>query len=756
MLTLPGVQPLSISRAIQRIPASQLEAFYRETDEARKWVLDWVSILDPLRYAKGRVALFTEVARTTGDKPGNVKRRYYAWLDGVNGKCDPIWENLIDRARFPKPGDHALDERFLEHWRGLRERAKRLNDGGRQAHRDLLAQLAQWEARPHDADAAIPGYLMPPARESYCGDARQRVPAGWSYRNLSRYKPTRFELLNVIVGPKAASAHLPSNLATRAGLAYRSILFSDDQDYDNRVASPYTRGENLRPQGFNVLDYLTGHFETYGIQFRRRDEDGKQRGINQEFYVWTVLADFVQNGFRDDDTGTRLIREHATAKGYVKLDGYGDSFDEIIYHITGGRVSMDASGRFDQPMFAQMFFGGRGKQSAGNFRYKAPLESAFHAVRTRSAGLLGDTGNRYQIEPESSDAVSAYERRLFKAIDKLPPSDRGAVYEMLRHPVHTQHEFSTLMHLVYRAVNARRDHDLEGWHACGFVVPAIEFTLPGQTETGIVTRDQFALMPTDQQGVLETFGKWRGLHLSPAEARALCLARDKSIRKLSWSVAVAALPISWAYPKRRGKEGGVKVTEKQTLVIRDPERFGPESLTYLAVVHREGQRIALRPGDQVFVHVCPFAPDEAIVMDLQGRYQGTVKLMARPCANDVEARLRNQGAINELAADLRRGSERRAEGELQRQRDLIEHNKRVLSGDLRPDPDALADARFRHEMNRVDEAAEDGVVIVEPTTPWDDEIPAHHTPAPTTPGADIFANIFANNPELDTPSEDTL
>lgn len=746
MLTLPSLQPLSHQRATLLIPASQIPRFHEESAEARKYVLDWIGILEPLRHTKGRVALFAEIANSIGEKPGNIKSRYYAWCEGLAGKHETVWEGLINRARFPKPGDRALPELFLEHWRGLREDQKRLNDGGRQAHRDLITALTLWESKPHDPALAIPGYAQVPGRNAFCAKAQQRVPDGWSYRNLIRHKPRRVQLVNVILGPKAASALLPGNLATRAGLKYREIVFSDDQDYDTSVVTGLNRGESMRPQGFNTLDYLTGCFESYGIQLRRRDEEtGRKRGLDQEAYVWTILTDLMEHGFRDDDRGTRIIREHATAKGFAKKDGYGESFDDLIHHITDGRVTFDASGRFDQSMFAQMFCSGRGKQSSGNFRYKAPLESAFHRVRTQMAGFLGDTGNRYQVMPEQTDAIDRYEEKLFKAIDKLPASERALVYDLTRHLKHTWTEFTSLMTLVYGAVNARRDHSLEGWAACGFIVPV--YALPDPTNRDaaprIVTREDFAVMDSEQRQYIQTFARDEQLVLSPTEARDMCRARDRKLVTLGKERAISTLPISWAYPKRKGKPGGVKVRQDGTLLIRDPERFGPESLVYLAVVHRtdatRSVREHLHPGQEFLVHVCPFAPAEAFVLTMDGRYCGTVKLMPRATANDIAARLRNQGAINEYSADLRRDSERRQACRIGEMEDIISHNDRLLTREIVPDDEALAAATYVHEVNAADAAEDTGLVVIRP----DDAAVAHHRPATD------LSSIFANHPDLD-------
>lgn len=743
-------QPLTPSRAKFAIPHEQLNDWMRESEKARQYVLNWIAVLAPLEHVKGREKEFAAIARQIGSTPGTVRKKYYAYLAGKNGKCFPFWEKIVDRAKFPAPDDRNLDIRFIEHWKRLRENSKRLKDGAKQAHRDLLSDLSLWEKDPTNNSLKIPGYSTPPPRSSFCAVTGEFVPAGWSYSNLSNHKPREYNLVNIITGPKAASTLLPSNLATRVGVRYREIVFSDDQDYDNEVVSYLNGGKAMRPQGFNTLDYLTANFETTGIQLRRLDDEGKKRGINQEFYVWTVLTDLMLRGFRDDERGTRLIREHATAKGYAKLDGYGDDFDTVINHITGGRVKMDASGRFDQSMFSQMLFRGkgRGKQASGNFRYKAPLESAFHRVRTNASNLLGDTGNRYQVYPEHNEPLDRYSQRVFKAIEKLPYEKREITWELLRHHKHTFHEFSYLQSLVYLAVNRRRDHKIEGWGEAGFIIPGYSIVDPTNPEgpPRIISRDQFAELPGDQQHYIKTFGKNHNIVLCPEEAAQICRRSEgKKIVKLGRDIAVNALPISWAYPKRKGKEGGVKVQANGTLVIRDPERFGTDSLVYLATAHVPGgDRIDLRPKEQYLVHVCPFDPEEAILLTLDGRYRGYVKLMPKPTATDVETRLRNQGMIEEYRANISRASKRRHEPEVQRNRDIIDHNDRVLSGDIAPSDEDIENERRRQHQEKSHEDFDNGVITVVPNT-HETRDNGQSEPRETNK----FSNLFAYDPEID-------
>lgn len=762
--TPSGLTLLSPDRARLQIPHDQLRLFAQETDEARKFVLDWIAILQPLTTKTGVTKLFAAVARQMGAKPGNVKKAYYAYLDGLAGKCFPCWEKLIDRRKFPKPGDRALDARFVDHWRRIREEQNRLNDGGRQAHRDLLAQLDLWTRDSLNPEHRIPGYTEPPACTTWCQDAQRQVPHGWSYRNLMRYQPTRLQIITKIVGPAAAQAFLPSNLGTRVGVPYRGIIFSDDQLYDNRVVSYANRGEPMRPMGFNTLDYLTACFQTYGAQLTRRDQDDySKKGIDQEFYVWTILADLMRHGYRDDDAGTVIIREHGTAKGYNHHDHDGRSFDEILHHITAGRVICDASGRFDQGMFAQMFFRGnarlttadgagngpkgKAKQGMGNFRYKAPLESAFHRLRTQSAGLLGHTGNRYDIAPEDTAAIDGYTRRLFKALDKLPPTKRDTVWTLLRHHVHTWDEWSRLTGLIYTAVNARRDHKIEGWGKCDFIVPGYVTQNPFDPTSEPIqySRAMVEAMEPQQRHYIESFGKPTNYVLSPAEAAQICADRDRRIlRRLSWSAIFHALPIKWVYPRRQGKDtGGVKVQPNGTLIIRDPLRFGEDALVYLGTLHTEdGDRIPLRPGDQYLLHICPFDPESALVTSLEGRFRGTVKLMPRITATDRAARLAAQGQINQYHADAVRDLHRRHESEIDRREAIIQANRALLE-----DSDRIAALPGRDALDEDEEILgtrdihPDGHTFTDPETdpePQPDTQPHHNL-------SDAFKHLY--NPD---------
>ncbi|MEM6917331.1 MAG: hypothetical protein AAF491_12265, partial [Verrucomicrobiota bacterium] len=459
------------------------------------------------------------------------------------------------------------------------------------------------------------------------------------------------------------------------------------------------------------------------------------------FYVWTVLWDLMRNGFRTDDRGTTIIHEHATAKGYTKKDGFGDSFADILETITQGQVTMRASGRFDDSLFAQVFSEGIGKQSAGNFRFKASLESAFHRIRTQSAGLLGDVGNRYQVTPEHNAKIDRCTSMILRSIDKLPPEEQQAVFDLVRFPKHTWRQFTQLINLVYSAVNRRTDHNLEGWGDCGFILPG--YALPNHVHPNrppeLFTCEDFLALEPKAQEHIKAFGKDHDIVLSTEQAVALCRKTDPHIQRLDIRDAVHALPLKWAYGNRGSKQNGIKVQANGTLVIRDPERFGQSSLVYFASYRHGKHNVHLRAGERCLVHICPFDPDKAILLDLQGRFLGEIKPNVRARVSDTEQRLRTQGQINQYRSEVTRSSALRHEDRVEQLREDLKHNERVISGEITPDETTLHHERQRHQQNRRDEAALEGVVIVEPDSESDSD-----------DGDDLnFDDVFANKPNLD-------
>lgn len=676
--------PAPLAHPIERIPHAHLADWAEESEAGRAYVLRWIAALDPLRSARGRTALFAAVAQAMHSTPGTVRNKYYAYLDGLAGRVVPAWETLIDRARFPHPGEHALPAAFLQHWKALVEQHQRA-DSGKAAHRVLLTRLDRWAKGLADAEP-IPGYDEPPALESFCSQCNRKVPRGWSYRNLMNHLPSKFARALMRQGPRKASEHLPGNHTTRVGLRFLERIFFDDQVYDQKVVVPgLNQGRPFRPLGFNCLDHLTAAFLDYQVKLTRWDDDAEVgRVLTGEDFAWTVVSLLQKVGYRDDERGTTLIFEHGTASGYKRFSRDDDrSFDQILYHLSGGRLTVDRSGRFDQPFLTQALFRGRGKQAAGNPRFKAPLESVFHLVRTHSAGLLGQVGQMQRLNGPESDAVlDSYTRHTLAAIDALPVAQRHRAWDLVRLPFHTLREWTELMRLVYGAIMGRIDHRLEGWADCGFSVE--ELRLPdGHT----MSRQTYLALPAEHQLAIRGISEPVSRVMSPAEAVEHCVAQDRGqIARFSDCLVPSLIPPHLAREVTVGKNHEIRIT--------DARQFGPEALIYPAEISGRHGVTVLRAGTSYFAYLNPFAPDRLILTDRERRFLGTCERFIRPVAGDRGAILANQGRLNAMKARIAAPIERRHATARQQLADDAAWNRRLLAGEPMTD-DEVADARAR-------------------------------------------------------------
>ena len=669
--------PSALSDPLERIPFDQLDLFTQETRRAQSHVLKWIAILDPLRDKKNRGALFQQIAGHLSMSEGAVRKRYYRYLDGVNGKVSPVWEGIIDRRKFPVPKVKALPTSFIDHWKGLLEQYQR-DDSGKQAHRALLAQLDRWIKG--DASDRIPGYDAPPVLDSHCREARRRVPRGWSYRNLIDHKPRAFNLVSSRQGPKKAAELLPSNYGTRAGLRFLERVFFDDQEYDQKVRIDHgNSGKLMRPLGFNALDHLTGAFLDYSIKLARWDDEaGVRRQLTQKLFVWQVLSVLMRVGFRTDSTGTTFVFEHGSATGYAERDDMqGRSFDSVLSSVTNGCVSVDRSGRFDQPFLAQALFRGKGKQASGNPRFKAPLESMFHLVRTMSSGLLGQTGSNQRLNgPEGDAKLDSYTRQVQKAIGNLPRERQARAWELVQLPYHTFGEFVDLMNLVYSAINNREDHKLEGWENAGFVNHGFKVDLLGNGGETFVSREQFMELEPARQAAIESVAKTHSMRLSPTQAARLANKREQpKIARLNEAHIPLVIPPSddWTYQVTVNRKGEFKFTDRLN--------FGSEPLIFIASVEDQHGRRDLRPGSEYRGYLNPYHPDRLVVTDLDGRFLGGCDRFEPYAAGDKAGAYRNQAKINAYRKRIGAPMERRASKLADEMAGMVENNERLISGE---------------------------------------------------------------------------
>lgn len=576
---------------------------------------------------KSKGAIVAANARALGVSPASINN----WLSLYNKFG---FRALIDGRKATAQGRSPLPEVTRRWVTDLILRTQR-NDGVQEVHRQVIDQWRLWK-RTGDPQWQIPGFTKCPA------DAGKGFPAGFSYETFRRCQPTDYQAKLAHQGTVAAYRTLPSIMSTRVGSRYLETIFFDDQKYDVQIRVPgYDRP--MVPLGFNALDRLTTFPFAPHIRLRWFDVEEKvNRSLTQKEFVWYVIQILVTEGYRTDDVGTRLVQEHGTAKAWSNQafktpDGH-HSFEQALLALTAGNVTMDDSGLFNKPAFSELLYG---PSSSGNPRFKAPIESFFHIVRTYMLPMLGQTGRNPDEAPEENYGIDQYERRMLKAAKELPASLRDGILSNYLTGV----EFGHMAHLAYDALANRTDHALEGWAKCGFVEPVWRWE---HEEAGIWhSRAKLAGLPQhlremalheqSQNKLLTDCIPW-----SPAVARSSCIA-DPCIAKLNFTDAIHLLPTSWAKH--------VKVRDRHEIHITDELLPGEELVFLPELTTPRGRTEFLQPGDEVMVYLNPLMTDTLLVCDMQFTFLGTLTRNIRVAFNNNQIeemyrqRARLQGAM---------------------------------------------------------------------------------------------------------------
>jgi hypothetical protein len=375
-----------------------------------------------------------------------------------------------------------------------------------------------------------------------------------------------------------------------------------------------------------------------------------------------VVALLTTVGYRRD-TGTTLIVEHGTAA--IRPD-----FEDRIHHATGGLVKIDRGGIAGQPAYPGMFEG----QARGNFRFKATIESSRVRLRNEMAAFPGSVGMDRDHTPEGDYGSERYNQKLLRARVMLP-ADLAA---RLQFPILDWRQFVPDALEVHRLIDARIEHDLEGWERCRYV--KYEYRLSVEERVWLDAAEHFARMDQSQREavhahVLSKPGLWRSRKMSPQEVW------DAGKGELV-TVPEHALPMLLGpAAARRGER-----CERNKLFIIQDRSLNPEPLHYDAnALIRQGCVI---PGEYYTVFLNPFAPARLVVCDAALRYLGTAHFWDRVGRLDhVEAAKRIAHAKRDEAPSLENLS-RRGGKQLRRMAKMRENNAAALSG--RPQPVAAA------------------------------------------------------------------
>ncbi len=538
--------------------------------EARLWES---RLLPVVALKRGITSALEKVASEFGVPVKTIQKRFYAYKrSGLLGlidrrKAGPAFWNSEEKL-----GLSADDRELL---RTYCENQQRSTDAA------IRRLRADWRAGRVVTSTPV--------------DAATGFPRGWHPRNLQRYAPSRFELKAARIGRGAAASERPLVYLTRANLYVGQFYLFDDMWHDHMVNDLDTRSAG-RPLEFHCMDLSSAYKNAWGLRVRR-EVDGVNRSLTGEDFRFLLASMLSSDGYHPQ--GTTLVVEHGTA-------AISEHVERLLHDATGGLINVSRSGMQGSPAHAGQYAG----RPKGNFRFKAALESLGNLIHNEMAFLPGQTGKDREHRPEQLHGLLKRNDALLCALAQLP-LERA---QWLQWDLCTIQQFRLICEEIYARINARTDHDLEGWDA-RFIHDA---------RTGRMRR------------------------MSPAE---VWRPGRKALERVS--PATAALIV--------GSRGGVeRMTGKGRIELRD-------STVSADVLRFDAHTLADR---QKFLTVLnPIAPQVLFCFDSKGRYVATLPRLQSVCRGDSEAIQKACGAAAKIESAMLAPLRRRHQVEIREKAD---------------------------------------------------------------------------------------
>lgn len=517
------------------------------------------------------------------------------------------WTALIDRTKV-RARTQALPAGFIQEWK------RRCENNQRKCRPAYDELVADWQSGKH-----IPGYGtwrdlwreqrndLPPADLAFVPD----LPHGWSYANLMRHAPTKFELTAMRQGRGAARVYRPGRvLTTRVGLEVGQYYMFDDVWNDNVVIYPGAP-RPVRTLQLSFLDMCSGCVPDFGLKPQLKDEAGTKQGLverDMRFFMVNVL---LNHGYRAD-VGTTLMVELGTAT--IREDMEGRLMDML-----DKKVRVERASREGRDQFAGMFEG----RSGGNPNYKAALESWHNLWHNRLGSAPAQIGMNPDHQPEQHHGLEKYAARLLAVASQLPPE----VAERLMLPALRFDDFHLFARRTLDLINKRTDHALEGWLQCGFT--AEEFRLGEAMPWAPLAN--LAKMDPAQRGAVEAYiratpGCIQQRKLSPWE---VWRSRSAGLTRISPHLVPMLLGRDLA-------REDVKVDNARTVAIQDKE-LGGEFLYEACLVDADMRETWIAPGTKFSAHINPYGPDKLFLSDARGAYVGYLRRQERIQRGDASS-----------------------------------------------------------------------------------------------------------------------
>ncbi len=593
------------------IPSGDLGEFAACKDEVRADVRRWLGVLSRVAAApKGQGKRVMEAeARLAGTSYGSVRAKWYDYQESGD------WRRLVNRAKQGATnGDRGnLSATLIAHFADLCLLNQRVASA---AYEKLIED--------YRAGVVIPGHGSWRDHYPHRRVCPPELPAGWSKRTFYRHAPERESFLSLAArqGRSAASVMRLKVHTTRVGLAIGQEYQIDDQEYDvpvNFLAPAARQGRAMRPLGLDGLELLSAVQLLNGYLPTLWNAKAEKKEKPLERYVPWFLLGMLSIGGINEETGTRVTCEHGTA-------AVRETLEKALFDHTGGKVRILRGGIDRKPAYAGLF-DSRGR---GNFRVKATLEGSRNLLRNKMADALlfpGATGLSRDRAPEELQGRERHNERLLAAA--VGAGMRDDVAELLVLPFLEWSQFVALTTELYRVINTRTDHAMEGWAECKFMVnewrPAREF--PWQP------MDTLLKMPDDAQAACRALiatdeALRNSRRMNPQEV----WERGRGIlRPLPDAMVPLLLPPDGTFGVERELDDEDCFTWTDSAMSTRPYR-------YLA---RIGGR--LLPRDKYLTYCNPFAPGKLIVCDAKGRFVGACPAYDVASRADAEAVQRQMG-----------------------------------------------------------------------------------------------------------------
>jgi hypothetical protein len=549
----------------------------------QKDALDWEKRFIPLEaQKKGRVAALQALADKHDVPFKTVAKKFYRYLEcGFAGLIDrraagPEFWNVEERIGLSH-ADQELVKTYCERYQRNNEAA-------------LDALRRAWKKGEVETDKPL--------------DVQTGYPRGWSKRNLARYAPSEFELKAAREGRSAAAGHRPLVYTTRRDLYVGQYFLYDDIWHDHEVNLLATQ-QRGRPLEFHGLDLASGYKHCWGVRVRR-EVDGVHESLKTADFRFLLAGSLFTDGYHP--RGTTIVLEHGTTTIPEELQW-------LITRATNGAIKFELGGMQGAAAHAGQYAG----RSKGNFRIKAALESLGNLIHNELAYLPGQTGKDRQHCPEEQHGLRKHNDALLLALSQLPPER----IEWIQWPLCSLQQFKVVLQELYARINARTEHDLEGWD---------ERYVPDRA-TGRMRR------------------------MSPAEFW------NQGRRALQTiSPETAALIIGTANGKERQIRNGM-IELKNSEISGDPLRFDAHQLP---------------PRGKYLTVLNPFDTRRLTCFDAKGRYVATLDRLQSVCRSNVQALHESCGRAAKIEAEMLAPLRRRAMGQAQKKRAMHLNNARAI------------------------------------------------------------------------------